>query len=177
MNEAHNIEWKQSWRDEYLKWICTFANSDGGMLYIGKDDKGNSVHLEKNGGIEVTLFKAKDELNVSEEIRKKFGVISEKLTNDLKNNIDVLTNFYSSFVDFVAFENNISSEKLRRNFGDKKALLLFLITLKPEISAVEASEKIGVSDRTVETYIAQLKETILKRIGPDKGGYWKITIL
>jgi ATP-dependent DNA helicase RecG len=55
-------------------------------------------------------------------------------------------------------------------------LLLFLIALNPEISEVEASEKIGVSDRTVETYIVQLKETILKRIGPDKGGYWKITI-
>lgn len=118
MNEAHNIEWKQSWRDEYLKWICAFANSDGGMLYLGKDDKGNTVHFEKNRGVENTLFKAKSELNVSEEIRKKFGVISEKLTNDLKSNIDVLTNFYSSFVDFVALENNISSEKLRRNFGD-----------------------------------------------------------
>lgn len=81
MNEAHNIEWKQSWRDEYLKWICAFANSDGGMLYIGKDDKGNTVHFEKNGGIEVTLYKAKDELNVSEEtsekLRRNFGGISE----------------------------------------------------------------------------------------------------
>lgn len=56
-------------------------------------------------------------------------------------------------------------------------MLLFLIALYPEISAVEASEKVGVSDGTVETYIAQLKETILKRIGPDKGGYWKVTIL
>ena len=41
--EAHNVEWKQSWRDEYLKWICGFANADGGTLYIGKDDNGQTV--------------------------------------------------------------------------------------------------------------------------------------
>ena len=38
--EKQNIEYKQSWKDEYLKWICGFANAEGGKLYIGKDDKG-----------------------------------------------------------------------------------------------------------------------------------------
>ena len=27
MNENQNIEWKRSWRDEYLKWICGFAEA------------------------------------------------------------------------------------------------------------------------------------------------------
>jgi ATP-dependent DNA helicase RecG len=45
MAEKQNIEWKQSWHDEYLKWICGFANAQGGKLYIGKDDKGNVVGL------------------------------------------------------------------------------------------------------------------------------------
>ena len=27
MGESQNIEYKESWRDEYLKWICGFANS------------------------------------------------------------------------------------------------------------------------------------------------------
>ena len=29
MQEQQNIEWKESWRDEYLKWICGFANAQG----------------------------------------------------------------------------------------------------------------------------------------------------
>lgn len=41
MAESQNIEWKESWRDEYLKWVCGFANSQGGSLYIGIDDSGN----------------------------------------------------------------------------------------------------------------------------------------
>lgn len=41
--ETQNIEYKESWRDEYLKWICGFANAQGGTLYIGKNDKGEVV--------------------------------------------------------------------------------------------------------------------------------------
>ncbi len=39
MQEQQNIEWKESWRDEYLKWICGFANAQGGKIFIGKNDK------------------------------------------------------------------------------------------------------------------------------------------
>ncbi len=30
-------------RDEYLRWICGFANADGGVLVIGRDGKGFAV--------------------------------------------------------------------------------------------------------------------------------------
>ncbi|MEN0048298.1 MAG: ATP-binding protein [Bacteroidota bacterium] len=46
MNENQNIEWKSTWRDEYLKWICGFANAEGGVLEIGKDDDGNVVGID-----------------------------------------------------------------------------------------------------------------------------------
>lgn len=45
MKESQNVEYKQSWRDEYLKWICGFANARGGELYIGLNDKGKVVGL------------------------------------------------------------------------------------------------------------------------------------
>lgn len=41
--EKQTIEWKESWHDEYLKWICGYANAYGGTLYIGKDDDGHPV--------------------------------------------------------------------------------------------------------------------------------------
>jgi len=34
--ETQNIEYKPSWRDEYLKVIVAFANKDGGELGNGK---------------------------------------------------------------------------------------------------------------------------------------------
>ena len=41
--ESQNTEWKQHWRDEYLKWLYGFANAEGGILYIGMDDSGKAV--------------------------------------------------------------------------------------------------------------------------------------
>ena len=45
MREDQTIEWKESWRDEYLKWICGFANAEGGRLVVGRNDKGEVVGL------------------------------------------------------------------------------------------------------------------------------------
>lgn len=45
MSETQNIEYKSSWRDEYLKWICGFANANGGTIFIGKDDTGKVVGI------------------------------------------------------------------------------------------------------------------------------------
>lgn len=41
--ENQNIEYKQSWREEFLKYICAFANTQGGTLYIGVNDDG-TIH-------------------------------------------------------------------------------------------------------------------------------------
>ena len=43
MQEHQTIEWKESWQDEYLKWICGYANAQGGVLIIGKDNNGVPV--------------------------------------------------------------------------------------------------------------------------------------
>jgi len=48
MPETQNIEYKSSWRDEFLREICGFANAQGGTLYIGKDDNGNVVGIENS---------------------------------------------------------------------------------------------------------------------------------
>ncbi len=45
MKEHQQIEWKETWRDEFLRWICGFANAEGGSLHIGRDDQGTIVGL------------------------------------------------------------------------------------------------------------------------------------
>lgn len=40
MKREHQAEeWKASWRDEYLKWVCGFASTEGGPLVIGRNAK------------------------------------------------------------------------------------------------------------------------------------------
>ncbi|MBR1494010.1 MAG: putative DNA binding domain-containing protein [Acidaminococcaceae bacterium] len=48
MSESQNVEYKESWRDEYLKWICGFANAQGGTLYIGINDEGKVVGIKNS---------------------------------------------------------------------------------------------------------------------------------
>ncbi|HQP79991.1 MAG TPA: ATP-binding protein [Paludibacteraceae bacterium] len=43
MPEQQNIEYKSAWHDDYLKWVCGFANAQGGTIFIGKDDDGKIV--------------------------------------------------------------------------------------------------------------------------------------
>lgn len=38
MDESQNIEFKEGWRDEYLKWVCGFTNANGGKIYIGVEN-------------------------------------------------------------------------------------------------------------------------------------------
>jgi len=45
MPEYQMIEWKELWKDEYLKWICGYANAYGGLLFIGKDDNGEVIGI------------------------------------------------------------------------------------------------------------------------------------
>ena len=42
MKESQHTEWKQNWRDEHLRWICGFANAEGGVLVIGRNDEGEA---------------------------------------------------------------------------------------------------------------------------------------
>lgn len=43
MKESQHTEWKESWRDDYLRWVCGFANAEGGVLVIGRNDRGQAV--------------------------------------------------------------------------------------------------------------------------------------
>ncbi len=78
--ESQNTEFKESWRDEYLKWICGFANAQGGKLLIGVQDNGIIC------GISNTSKLMED---IPNKARDLMGILIE--TNRLfQNNIEYL---------------------------------------------------------------------------------------
>ena len=46
MQESQNIEYKEIWKDEYLKWVAGFANTSGGKIYIGVNDTGKITGIK-----------------------------------------------------------------------------------------------------------------------------------
>ena len=64
------------------------------------------------------------------------------------------------------------SEKVSEKMSEK---LLWLMRDNPEISAKELAYTVNRSSRTIERAITKFKEEgRIKRIGPDKGGYWEV---
>jgi ATP-dependent DNA helicase RecG len=89
MPENQNIEYKSSWHDDYLKWICGFANAQGGTIFIGKDDSGKTVGLTKTKKLLEDL---------PNKIRDVLGIIPEiNLRNEKgKEFIEIIVESYPS---------------------------------------------------------------------------------
>ena len=63
--------------------------------------------------------------------------------------------------------------KKRARKGQEK--LLALIKANPHISVSSIAKECGMSIKTIRNLIDELREDkLLERIGPAKGGYWKI---
>ena len=106
--------------------------------------------IEKDGGIEVTLYKAK----AAEELRKDSGTASEVLRDDF----------------------GTITEQIRNDFGTKVEMTFDLLTKNPNLTAEQLAEILNITSRTVKNHQAKLKTGgYIERIGDNIGGYWKIT--
>jgi len=85
MSENQRIEWKSSWRDEYLQWVCGFANAEGGVLEIGKDDRGQVVGIENARKLMEDLpNKIRDVLGIIVEVNLQQHGDSEWITIEVE---------------------------------------------------------------------------------------------
>jgi ATP-dependent DNA helicase RecG len=85
--EHQNIEYKESWRDEYIKWICGFCNATGGKIYIGIDDKGNVKGIaDAEKLLEEIPNKTKDILGILVDVNIK--------TKAKKNYLEIIVEAY-----------------------------------------------------------------------------------
>jgi len=72
MTENQNIEMKENWRDDYIKWICGFANAQGGKLIIGINEKGIAAGLSNvHKLLEDIPNKVRDILGIIVEVNLK----------------------------------------------------------------------------------------------------------
>ncbi|HVK55084.1 MAG TPA: RNA-binding domain-containing protein, partial [Burkholderiales bacterium] len=93
MREAQHTEWKERWQDDYLRWICGFANAQGGVLVIGRDDQGKVVGL-------ADAEKLLEDL--PNKIRDLLGVIAEVnlRREDGKDLLEIVTPAYLNPISY-----------------------------------------------------------------------------
>ena len=75
----------------------------------------------------------------------------------------------------ATFYRTIKVRKTSPKTSPKTEQIISFIKADKNITVVELSKKINVSDKTIKTLISNLKKQHkIKRIGPNKGGYWEI---
>ena len=189
--ESKNIEYKVSLPDKsekYMKTIVAFANTQGGKLIVGVDDKTHQIVGVENE----VLFQLMDGIA---NIFSQMGLV-EAWGSGIKRILNAAEAYGLSKPRFQEFDNMFRVELFRSSFpmtngkesigeasevvwrtdlNDTQQKIIKLLSEDHQLSAVKLAEKIGVASRNIENNIKKLKEYgILIRHGSPKNGYWEI---
>ena len=93
----------------------------------------------------------------------------EKLTEKLPENIGKLPENLG-IIDRIIKKANSNGDKLKEN----KVAILRLIIDDPYISKTDIANILGISYTAVGSNIKAMRGKYLRRVGPDKGGFWEI---
>ena len=123
---------------------------------------------------------------------KEYGEGVDRMCRELEVNGVAPLSFYND--DFILkvsvlrlqenSKNDISnSEKLGEKLGEKRGKLtknrreiLRLMAENPYITQTDLSKAVGVSLTAIENNIEFLRGKYIRRVGPDKGGFWEVII-
>ena len=67
--ESERIEYKSQMIDDIYKEVIAFANTDGGVIYLGIDDKGNQIGIDNVDETYSTYFQAVRKLSCTAHYR------------------------------------------------------------------------------------------------------------
>ena len=163
MQESQNIEWKENWKDEYLKWICGFANANGGKIIIGKNDKGEIVGLKKSQKLlEDIPNKVRDILGIVVDVNLHKSEKGDYLEIIVENHP-----FPVNYKGQYHYRSGSTKQELKGAALDK-----FMLQKKGKISNKEYQEICKVSKGTATKELRELtdKYDIFKRKGSVGAG-------
>ena len=155
MAESQNIEYKESWRDEYLKWVCGFANAQGGIIYIGIDDVGNVVGVKN-------IKKLMED--IPNKIQSGLGIVADvnKLEKDGKEYLEIKVNpssFPVSINGEYHYRSGATKQQLRGN-----ALTNFLMFFYQKVNGKEQVRFVFIAMRRRSLVGAMLRLANLKEV-------------
>ena len=106
---------------------------------------------------------------LTEKLIEKLPENIEKLTEELPENIKKLPENIG-IIDRIIKKANSNGDKLKEN----KVAILRLIIDDPYISKTDIANILGISYTAVGSNIKAMRGKYLRRVGPDKGGFWEI---
>lgn len=124
----------------------------------------------------------------------EFGLIPTKILQEDKeeyikslvatredDKLDIFRNYMSSMMEhnllneIAIYLKSIGKEESREKTTKSRDKIVALLSKDGRLSAVDLGKKIGISAKSVEKHLANLKaDGIIERIGPAKGGHWRV---
>ncbi|MHB2155005.1 RNA-binding domain-containing protein [Calditrichota bacterium GD2] len=152
--------------------VIEFTNPNNPVVF-GKIDPAHFTPIAKNPTISKFLL----QMGLVEEVGSGMRNVYKYLPHYAKGAT-------AEFLDGEPFKTIIklgeTSEKMSEKVSEKMSekmseKIISLISKNPKITAAEMAKALGKSSRTIERKIRELKQNNrIKRIGPDKGGYWQV---
>jgi len=154
MPENQHIEYKESWRDEYMKILCGFANAEGGEILIGINDKGKPIGIPR--------FKILLE-NLPNKISQKLGIYAsvQQISKQGRKVIRVAVGKYESPISFDSkyfIRTGSTTQELKG-----KELTRFLLKKAGRTWEAEPEERATIGDIDIKT-IEKFKKLAKNRI-------------
>lgn len=104
------------------------------------------------------------------------SVFREFMTATMVKNLTHDIETYRESIEDIP-ESREKPQKDREKKMKSREKIIDLLSQDNSLSAAALAKRIGITSKAVEKHIAKMKtEGILKRIGPDKGGYWQVVV-
>ena len=96
--------------------------------------------------------------------------VTERVIEKDVNVIEKVIKTHQEVIDKVIEKAVALNEKLTEN----RISIIKLIIENPYISKSELSKHVGISDNSISRNIEAMRDKYLRRVGPNKGGFWEI---
>ena len=187
--EAPNVERKSSWRDEHLDCICGFANGRGGVLEIGRNDRGEVVGV-------ADILRLLDE--IPNRVQSLLGiVVNVDLRSDCgRDYLRVVVPPHPTEISYRGeppYPTADTAPDVRVRPDDSTRIqpetpdqpenrqktsdrIVAFLRENPEASRRDIVSALGnTTEGSVRYQLDKLKASgRLRRVGPDRGGHWMV---
>ena len=120
--------------------------------------------------LKVTVTKVTEN---TDRVTEKLPETPNRVTEKLPENTDRVTE-KTSKVDRKLEKVTENASKLGETLTENRLDILRLIIEDPYISKTDLAKAVGISYTSISRNIEAMRDKYLRRVGPDKGGFWEI---
>ena len=97
------------------------------------------------------------------------------MSDMMKRNLSTEIDAYLKSIDDTSEKGREKTPESREKTEKSREKIIRLLAEDGKLSAAALAERLGISAKAVEKHLARLKaDGIIERIGPAKGGWWKV---